>query len=85
MRRPSWLRAMTTAVGSERGKDRLEIVVRVEQGGRAEGVPFSDSETARSVGGQVRFVPAFTERVRPPQVPQKALRAFQSKVERAWA
>lgn len=49
------------------------------QSGRSGGVAEA------SVGGQARFVPAFMERVREPQVAQKGARAFQSRYERAWA
>lgn len=60
-RLPSAERVATMIVGSVRGKERLEMVVRVEQG------PFSgflpSAARALSVGGQARFVPALTERV----------------------
>lgn len=48
-------------VGSVRGKDRLEMVVRVEQGGFSE-LLFS-AVRALSVGGHARLVPALTESV----------------------
>lgn len=73
----------TIIVGSVRGKDKFEIVVRVVQAGRSAGKPWA--VRAASVGGQVRFVPAFTGRVVCPQVPQKLLRLFQSVRARAWA
>lgn len=69
--------------GSVRGKERLEMVVRVLQGGRSAGFPCADR--AASVGGQARFVPAFTDNVLLPQVPQKAFRLFQSSRERDCA
>ena len=55
-------------VGSVRGKVRLDRVVRVEQGSRSMGV------SAWSFGGQTLLLPACTERVLCPQVPQKVLR-----------
>ena len=72
--------AETTAmitVGSVRGKERLEIPLRVAQGGRetaaAAGVVVvefaevdeeeGEREAAMSAGGQVRFMPALMERV----------------------
>ena len=70
-------------VGSVRGKERLEMEVRVLQGGRSAGFPSATK--AASVGGQARFVPACTERVLLPQVPQKVLRLFQSRSARACA
>lgn len=62
----------TMMVGSVRGNERLEIVVRVVQGGLV-GVGW-----AASLGGQARLVPEFTDRVGWPQVPQNVLRMFQS-------
>lgn len=70
-------------VGSVRGKDRFEIVVRVVQADRSAGSPWATR--AASVGGQVRFVPAFTGSVVWPHVPQKLLRLFQSMSARDWA
>ena len=55
-------------VGSVRGKVRFDKVVRVEQGSRSLGV------SALSTGGQMRLLPACTERVLCPHVPQKVLR-----------
>lgn len=71
-------------VGSVRGKERLEIVLRVWQCGRSPVVVVPsdeeepDSMSARSRGGQMRFELAFTETVGYPQPPQKVLRVFQS-------
>jgi hypothetical protein len=45
-------------VGSVRGKQMLEMPVRVAQGGRS---PWFTSE-AMSLGGHERLKPAFTER-----------------------
>lgn len=70
-------------VGSVRGKERLDRVVRVVQAGLSAGLP--SASRAASVGGQARFVPEFTEIVRLPQVPQKLLRVFQSMRARPWA
>lgn len=70
-------------VGSVRGKERFDIVVRVLQGGRVAGFPCSTR--AASLGGQARLVPLFTEIVGWPQVPQKVLRVFQSIRARACA
>lgn len=70
-------------VGSVRGKERLEMVVRVVQAGFSSGWPCA--ARAASVGGQARLVPAFTDNVGLPQVPQKVLRLFQSFSARAWA
>lgn len=64
-------------VGSVRGKERLEIVVRVLQAGREGGV-LPSAVRAASDGGQARLVPEFTDRVGWPQVPQKVFRMFQS-------
>lgn len=58
-------------VGSVRGKDRLEIPLRVAQGGRSVALlgcaavvePMDVAREAMSVGGQVRFVPALVESV----------------------
>lgn len=47
-------------VGSVRGKHRLEMPVRVAQGGRSPVLVTSD---AMSFGGQVRLKPALMERV----------------------
>ena len=71
-----------------RGKERFEIPLRVAHEGRWVGVfeevlPAEPSRADMSVGGQVRFVPALMERVGWPHCPQKGLRAFQSKSERA--
>lgn len=63
-------------VGSVRGKDRFESVVRVLQAGRSWVMP--SAARAASVGGQARLVPAFTASVGLPQVPQKVFRLFQS-------
>ena len=83
--------AMMT-VGSVRGKLRFETPEREAQAGRfgagaaatvlAVGVA---GRRARSVGGQVRLVPAWTERVGCPHCAQKGLRAFQSRRARACA
>ena len=70
-------------VGSVRGKERFEMVVRVLQDGRSAGLPSARS--AASLGGQARLVPELTEIVGWPQVPQKVLRVFQSMRARAWA
>lgn len=70
-------------VGSVRGNERFDRVVRVVQAGRSAGNP--SATRAASTGGQVRFVPAFTGRVVKPQVPQKLLRLFQSTKARDWA
>lgn len=48
-------------VGSVRGKEIFERVVRVLHGGR---------ETWESCGGHARFVPACMDMVKWPQVPQ---------------
>jgi hypothetical protein len=58
----------TMIVGSVRGKERFEMVVRVLQAGFSAGLP--SATRAASVGGQARFVPEFTDMVRLPQVPQ---------------
>lgn len=63
-------------VGSVRGNDRLEIVVRVLQAGRVGSLP--SAVRAASEGGHARFVPELTDRVRFPHVPQNVLRMFQS-------
>jgi hypothetical protein len=68
-------------VGSVRGKERLERVLRVRQARRS----WEGAVLLRSVGGQTRFVPAWTERVGWPQEAQKGLRAFQSRRARDWA
>lgn len=81
---PSWETTATIIVGSVRGKERFEIVVRVLQGGREVGFP-SSVVLAASVGGQARFVPAFTDKVGLPQVPQKVFLLFQSIRARDWA
>ena len=70
-------------VGSVRGKDRFDIVVRVLQTGFSGDFPWA--ARAISVGGQARLVPEFTERVGLPQVPQKLFRVFQSASARACA
>lgn len=57
--------------------------MRVLQGGRFGDLPCV--RRAVSVGGQVRLVPAFIERVVCPQVPQNVLRVFQSIRARACA
>ena len=49
-------------VGSVRGNERFEMVLRVWQCGR-ELVGQPDSRSARSVGGQARLLPAFTDTV----------------------
>lgn len=79
-------------VGSVRGKERLEIPFLVAQAFRSVGVfwtdvapPWAVGREAKSVGGQTRLVPAFTERVGWPQPPQNGLRAFQSTRARACA
>ena len=64
---------------------------RVTQASLSRGVskvvvaPWALARDEKSVGGQVRFVPALTERVGWPQPPQKGFRAFQSSNARAWA
>lgn len=73
----------TMMVGSVRGKERLDRVVRVVHAGFSTGLP--SASRAASVGGQARFVPEFTEIVRLPQVPQKLFRVFQSTRARPWA
>jgi hypothetical protein len=58
-------------VGSVRGKVRFDRVVRVEQGGRSRGemgaaavvLPIVPGKDAKSVGGQIRFAPPFTDKV----------------------
>lgn len=70
-------------VGSVRGKDRFDRVVRVVQAGRSADWPCA--ARAASVGGQARLVPALTESVGFPQVPQYVLRVFQSTRARDWA
>ena len=62
-------------VGSVRGKAVLCNPVRVGQGGL---------EAPASVGGQITFEPACTERVLEPQAEQKVFRLFQSMKLRAW-
>lgn len=76
-----------------RGKQRLEMPIRVAQGGRSKGFeglaavvePTAPLRSAESLGGQVRLPPALTDMVGWPQPPQKGLRAFQSMRARAWA
>lgn len=51
----------TMIVGSVRGKDRFDRVVRVLQAGRSGVFPFAAN--AASVGGQARLVPEFTASV----------------------
>lgn len=70
-------------VGSVRGKDRLEIVVRVLHAGRS--TAFPSASRAASLGGQARLVPALTDKVGLPQVPQKVFLLFQSINARACA
>lgn len=70
-------------VGSVRGNDRFDMVVRVLQAGFSGDFPWA--ARAASVGGQARLVPEFTERVGLPQVPQKLFRVFQSTSARACA
>lgn len=87
-------------VGSVRGKERLLTPLRVAQGGRVVSsvgpsgtleralvTPEEDLELvrARSLGGQVRLNPPFTESVGCPHCAQKGLRAFQSRSWRASA
>lgn len=72
-------------VGSVRGKERLDIVVRVLQWGRTPSADVPLRIKAKSFVGQARFVPAFTDSVGCPQVPQKVFRVFQSIKARAWA
>lgn len=76
---PSALRMAMITVGSVRGKLWLETTPRVAQGLR--GAP---SGRLASVGGQMRLVPAWTERVRWPHCAQKGVRVFQSIRARAW-
>lgn len=83
MRLPSAETTATMIVGSVRGKDRFDSVVRVLQAGLSSVFPVA--VRARSVGGHARFVPAFTPTVGCPHVPQKVLRVFQSTRARAWA
>lgn len=68
-------------VGSVRGKQRLEMPLRVTQGGR------SDAACAfeESLGGQVRLKPALIDIVLWPQAAQNGLRKFQSVSWRASA
>lgn len=71
-------------VGSVRGNERLEMVVRVLHSGRcADGRPCASS--AASVGGHARLAPPLTDSVGCPHVPQKVLRVFQSSSARACA
>lgn len=72
-------------VGSVRGKERLEIVLRVWQGGREPSTEEPFWTSARSVGGQIRLAPACTDMVGWPHAPQNILRVFQSIRARAWA
>jgi hypothetical protein len=79
-------------VGSVRGNDRLEIPFRVAQPARLRGTAsalvapaWAVGREARSVGGQVRLVPALTDNVGCPQPPQKGFRAFQSRRARPCA
>lgn len=89
LERPSRIRlasdeiTATMIVGSVRGKDRFDMVVRVLQAGRSGCFPWS--MRAASDGGQERFVPELTESVGWPQVPQKRFRVFQSTRARDWA
>ena len=93
MRLASWDTTAIITVGSVRGKERFEMPCRVAQGGRSAGfrgfspvvAPWAVGREAQSVGGQVRLVPAWMERVGWPQPAQKRLRAFQSMRARAWA
>ena len=68
LRVASVLITATMIVGSVRGKERFERVVRVVQAGFSAGFP--SATRAASVGGHARFVPELTEIVRAPQVPQ---------------
>lgn len=83
MRLPSAETTATMIVGSVRGKERFDSVVRVLQTGLSFVLPAA--ARAMSVGGHARFVPAFTPSVVCPHVPQKVLRVFQSIRARAWA
>src|SRR5690242_15402082 len=62
MRFPSALTTAMMTVGSVRGKQRLEMPVRVAQGGRSL-EDAASTAAATSLGGQVRLKPALTERV----------------------
>lgn len=68
-----------------RGKAMLWTPLREMQGGRSVGGSLGEFWKARSKGGQVRLVPAWTERVRLPQAAQNWLRLFQSRMLLAWA
>lgn len=68
MRFPSVETTATMMVGSVRGNDRFESVVRVLHPGRSGAFP--SATLAASVGGQARLVPELTDRVGLPQVPQ---------------
>ncbi len=91
MRWESWLTTAMMTVGSVRGKQRFEMPFLVAQSERSlAGVlgvvePMLVEREARSLGGQVRFVPAFMESVGWPHWAQNGFRAFQSRRARAWA
>ena len=75
-------------VGSVRGNERLEMLLRVMQAERSvgadEGVePMKLPKEAMSFGGQIRFMPAWMESVGWPQEAQYGFRAFQSRRARA--
>lgn len=80
----AWFTTAQMMVGSVRGKEMLETPLRVAQGGRSlvlvVGVVAwaEEGRLARSLGGQVRLKPPFTERVGWPHWAQKGLRRFQS-------
>lgn len=61
MRLPSAETTATIMVGSVRGKDKFDNVVRVVQAGRSTELP--SAALAASVGGQARLVPALTDSV----------------------
>ena len=92
MRVDAWLTTAMMTVGSVRGNERFEMPFLVAQSGRSFAGVASGAEEpivvrsdARSLGGQVRFVPALMDSVGCPHCAQKGLRAFQSRRARAWA
>lgn len=79
-------------VGSVRGNDRLETPRLVAHELRSLGFastlvapPCAVGNPAKSVGGQILFVPALTDNVGWPHPPQNGFRAFQSRRARACA
>ncbi len=91
MRWESWLTTAMMTVGSVRGNERFEMPFLVAQSERScagvAGVvePMFVETEARSLGGQVRLVPALMENVGCPHWAQKGFRAFQSRRARACA